>query len=102
MLEGKNGIERPVKPLYYWLGKVGGALRIPRPCHVQQNPAATAAFRSGLEQNLEKLQLPKDRPVNIWRRMKRGLGCTQGRRCGTLRGQRVLILIPQQQRYEWA
>ena len=54
------------KSLHYWLGKVGGALWVPRPCHVKQNPAATAAFRAELEQNLEKLKLAKDRPVKIW------------------------------------
>lgn len=41
-LQEKHGIERATKSLYYWLGKVGGALRVPRPCHVKQNPAATA------------------------------------------------------------
>ena len=42
-LQETHGIQRAAKSLYYWLGKVGGALRVPRPCHVQQNPAATAA-----------------------------------------------------------
>src|ERR1039457_1780298 len=65
-LKEKHGIQRATKSLYYWLGKVGGALRVPRPCHVQQDPAALAAFRDELEQNLEKLDLPKHRPVKIW------------------------------------
>ena len=64
-LKEAHGIERAAKSLYYWLGKVGGALRVPRPCHVKQDPAATAAFRADLEQNLEKLNLPKDRAVKI-------------------------------------
>ncbi len=49
-IQEKHGIKRAAKSLYYWLGKVGGALRVPRPCHVQQNPAATAAFRAFLQQ----------------------------------------------------
>ena len=64
-LKAKHGLERAPKSLYYWLEKAGGALRVPRPCHVKQDPAA-AAFRAELEQNLEKLHLPEDRPVKIW------------------------------------
>jgi len=99
-LKEAHGIERATKSLYYWLGKVGGALRVPRPCHVKQDPAATAAFRAELEQNLENLHLPKDRAVKIWVADESRFGLhTQSRRCWALRGQRVVI--PQQQRYEW-
>jgi transposase len=99
-LQAKHGIKRAAKSMYYWLGKVGGALRVPRPCHVQQNPAATAAFRAELEANLEKLELPKDRPVKIWVADEARFGLhTQSRRCWALRGQRVVLA--QEQRYEW-
>jgi len=99
-LKEVHGIERAAKSLYYWLGKVGGALRVPRPCHVKQDPAAAAAFRAELEQRLEQLALPKDKPVKIWVADEARFGLhTQSRRCWALRGQRVVI--PQQQRYEW-
>jgi transposase len=99
-LQETHGIKRATKSLYYWLGKVGGALRVPRPCHVQQNPAAKAAFRAELEQNLEKLNLPKDRAVKIWVADEARFGLhTQSRRCWALRGQRVVLA--QEQRYEW-
>lgn len=99
-LQEKHGIQRAAKSMYYWLGKAGGALRVPRPCHVKQDPAAVAAFRAGLEQNLEKLNLPKERPVKIWVADEARFGLhTQSRRCWALRGQRVVI--PQEQRYEW-
>ena len=99
-LQQDHGLERAAKSLYYWLGKVGGALRVPRPCHVQQDPAATAAFRAGLEQNLEKLNLPKDRAVKIWVADESRFGLhTQSRRCWALRGQRVVLA--REQRYEW-
>lgn len=95
-----HGIRRAVKSIYRWLGKVGGALRVPRPCHVKQDPAATAAFRAGLEQRLAGLGLPEDRPVKVWVADEARFGLhTQSRRCWALRGQRVVI--PQQQRYEW-
>ena len=99
-LKETHGIQRAAKSLYYWLGKVGGALRVPRPCHVKQNPAAMAAFRDGLEQNLEKLNLPKNRAVKIWAADEARFGLhTQSRRCWALRGQRVVLA--QEQRYEW-
>ncbi len=99
-LKETHGIQRATKSLYYWLGKVGGALRVPRPCHVQQNPAARAAFRAELEQNLEKLNLPKDRAVKIWVADEARFGLhTQSRRCWALRGHRVVLA--QEQRYEW-
>ena len=91
-LQETHGIQRAVKSLYYWLGKVGGALRVPRPCHVHQDPAATAAFRTGLEENLEKLNLPKDRPVKIWVADESRFGLhTHSRRCWAWRGQRVVL-----------
>ena len=99
-LKETHGIERAAKSLYYWLGKVGGALRVPRPCHVKQDPAATAAFRAELETNLEKLNLPKDRAVKIWVADESRFGLhTQSRRCWALRGQRVVLA--REQRYEW-
>lgn len=99
-LKETHDIKRVAKSLYYWLGKVGGALRVPRPCHIQQNPVATAAFRDELEQNLEKLNLPKERAVKIWVADESRFGLhTQSRRCWALRGQRVVLV--QEQRYEW-
>jgi transposase len=99
-LKEAHGIERAAKSLYYWLGKVGGALRVPRPCHVKQNPVATAAFRAELEQKLAELHLPKDRAVKIWAADESRFGLhTQSRRCWALRGQRVVRA--QEQRYEW-
>lgn len=99
-LKEAHGIQRAAKSLYYWLGKVGGALRVPRPCHVQQDPAATAAFRAELEASLEKLNLPKERAVKIWVADESRFGLhTQSRRCWALRGHRVIRA--QAQRYEW-
>lgn len=99
-LKEAHGIERAAKSLYYWLGKVGGALRVPRPCHVKQDPVATAAFRTELEANLEKLNLPKNRAVKIWVADESRFGLhTQSRRCWALRGQRVVLA--REQRYEW-
>ncbi len=99
-LQEMHGIKRAAKSIYRWLGKANGARRVPRPAHVLQNPSAAAAFRAELEQRLEQLALPKDKPVKIWVADESRFGLhTQSRRCWALRGQRVVI--PQQQRYEW-
>ena len=99
-LKEAHDIKRAVKSIYRWLGKANGALRVPRPAHVAQNPPASAAFRAELAPRLEKLALPKDKPVKIWVADESRFGLhTQSRRCWALRGQRVVI--PQQQRYEW-
>jgi transposase len=99
-LKEAHGIKRATKSIYRWLGKANGALRVPRPAHVMQNPQASAAFGGELEQRLEKLALPKDKPVRIWVADESRFGLhTQSRRCWALRGQRVVI--PQQQCYEW-
>ena len=77
-----HGIQRAAKSLYRWLGKAGGALRVPRPAHGLQNPPAATAFRAELEERLEKLALPKDRPVKIWVADEGRFGLhTQSRRC---------------------
>jgi transposase len=99
-LQEAHGIKRAVKSIYRWLGKANGALRVRRPAHILQNPPAAAAFRAELEQKLEQLALPKDKPVKIWVADESRFGLhTQSRRCWALRGQRVVI--PQQPRYEW-
>jgi transposase len=86
-LEAEHGIKRVAKSMYRWLGKAGGALRVPRPCHVQQNPQATAAFRAELETRLEKLALPKHKPVKIWVVDESRFGLhTQSRRCWACAG----------------
>ncbi|HTH48432.1 MAG TPA: winged helix-turn-helix domain-containing protein [Candidatus Limnocylindria bacterium] len=91
-LQEAHGIKRAAQSLYRWLGKAGGALRVPRPCHVKQDPAATAAFRARLEQRLEALGLPKERPFKVWVADAARFGLhTQSRRCWALRGQRVVI-----------
>jgi transposase len=45
-LQETHGIKRAVKSIYRWLGKANGALRVPRPAHVLQNPPAAAASRA--------------------------------------------------------
>lgn len=95
-----HGIKRAAGSLYYWLGKVGGTLKVPRPAHTEQNPAAQAEFKAHLLEKLQALALPADRPVKIWVADECRVGLhTITRRCWGLRGQRVVA--PKQQCYQW-
>jgi transposase len=99
-LKAAHGIERAAKSLYYWLGKAGGALRVPRPSHVKKDPLASAAFREGLEQRLDALGLPKERRVKVWVADESRFGLhVHSRRCWGLRGERVVV--PRQHCYQW-
>jgi transposase len=42
-LQEAHGIKRAAKSMYRWLGKANGALRVPRPAHVLQNPPPPSA-----------------------------------------------------------
>ena len=99
-LEQTHGIRRAANSLYYWLGKVGGALQVPRPAHVKQDSAARAEFRAHLLDKLQALPLPAGRPVKVWMADECRVGLhTLSRRCWGLRGHRVVV--PRQHRYEW-
>ena len=88
------------RSVYYWLGKLRGVLRVPRPVHVKRDPAAASAFREQFVQKLVDLQLPAGRPVKVWVMDEARFGLhSQTRRCWGLRG--VPGVVPRQHRYEW-
>jgi len=99
-LKEKHNITRASQTMYYWLGKLAGALRVPRPVHTKRDPQQVAAFREHLLENLRALQIPKGQPVRVWVADE----CRQGlhtivRRCWAQRGKRVVV--PRQLKYEW-
>jgi transposase len=99
-LRQAHGVKLALSSLYNKLGKAGARLRVPRPSHVQKNPAAAAEFRDTLPAKLTALALPKDRPVRLWVQdeMRYGLhGFT--RRVWGLPGHRPVA--PTQQIYQW-
>jgi transposase len=99
-LQQAHGVKLALSSLYNKLGKAGARLRVPRPSHVQKNPAAAAEFRDTLPAKLTALDLPKDRPVRLWVQdeMRYGLhGFT--RRVWGLPGHRPVA--PTQQVYQW-
>lgn len=88
------------RSVYYWLGKLRGVLRVPRPMHVKRDPAAAQAFREQLGAKLVDLRLPAGGPVKVWVMDEARFGLhSQTRRCWGLRG--VPVVVPRQHRYEW-
>lgn len=60
-----HGIQRAAGSLYYWLGKAGGTLPVPRPAHTGQDPAAPAEFSAHLLQKRQALPLTPGQPVKV-------------------------------------
>ena len=95
-----QGIRRVAGSMYYWLGKVGGALKVPRPAHVKQDPAARAEFQAHLLEKRQGLDLPPGRPVKVGGADECRVGLpTFTRHCWSLRGHRGVV--PRQHCYEW-
>ena len=96
-----QGIKRVAGSMYYWLGKVGGALKVPAPRARETRPAAARAeFKAHLWEKLQGLDLPRGRPVKVWVADECRVGLHSfTRRCWSLRGQRVVV--PRQHCYEW-
>lgn len=47
-LRERHGVSLQLAGVYYWLGKLGGVLKVPRKTHAQQDAAQTDAFRRTL------------------------------------------------------
>jgi transposase len=85
---------------YYWLGKSGGALKVPRPVHVKKDEAAAAEFQAHLFEKLGQLDLPAGSRVKVWVQDEARIGLHDPqRRCWGLRG--VRVVKPRQQEYQW-
>jgi transposase len=99
-LKETHGIQRAPTTIYYWLGKCGGALKVPRPRHVKKQEGAAEAFKAHLSEKLEALDLPAGRRVKVWVMDECRLGLhTVTRRCWAMRG--VRPVVPRQHRYQW-
>lgn len=99
-LAATHGIKRAAQSMYYWLGKVGGTLQVPRPAHDKGDPAQRAEFREHLVEKLVGLDVPAGRRVKVWVADECRIGLhTFTRRCWGLRGHRVVV--PRQHVYQW-
>jgi transposase len=86
--------------VYYWLGKLGGVLKVPRKTHAQKDAAQAAEFQRTLCAKLKTLNVAGGKRVRIWVADEHRYGLIPVvRKCWTLRGLRPTA--PYQTKYEW-
>ena len=99
-LRQRHASRLTVKGVYYWLGKLGGVLKVPRKTHVQRDAVRSAKFQRTLCAQLKSLNVAGGRRVRVWVADEHRYGLIPVvRRCWTLRG--VRPVAPYRTRYEW-
>lgn len=99
-LRETHGLEVHYNRIWYWAKKLGGVLRVPRPRHSKNDPAAAEEFRKELSSQLEALGLERGTRARVWVMDEARFGLhTLMRKVWCLRGCRPVIA--RQTRYEW-
>ncbi len=99
-LEQSHNTRLSEKGVYYWLGKLGGVLKVPRKTHAHKDVAASVAFQQTLCEQLKNLNVAGGKPVRVWVVDEHRYGLIPVvRRCWTLRG--VRPVAPYQTKYQW-
>jgi len=99
-LRSQHRVKLGLKGVYYWLGKLGGVLKVPRKAHAKQDAAKAAEFQQKLCDKLKNLNVAGGKPVRIWVADEHRYGLIPVvRKCWTLRGERPIV--PYQTKYEW-
>lgn len=89
-----------LKGVYYWLGKLGGVLKVPRKTHAHKDAAASAEFQRTLCARLKSLNVAGGSRVRVWVADEHRYGLIPVvRRCWSLRGLRPTVAY--QTKYEW-
>jgi len=100
-LRQRHATQLTVKGVYYWLGKLGGVLKVPRKTHTHKDAAQSAAFQRTLCARLKNLNVAGGKRVRVWVADEHRYGLIPVvRRCWTLRG--VRPTAPYQTKYEWS
>jgi len=99
-LEQEHGIKMKLSGAYYYLGKAGGVLKVPRKTHAKKDAAQAELFKQELAARLAALPLEPQRPVRVWVADEHRFGLISVlRRCWALRG--VRVTAPYQTKYQW-
>lgn len=99
-LQEERGINLKLGGVYYWLHRIKGSWKMPRPKHKDQNPESVGEFMKEIVSRLEALDVPSDRDVHVWIEDEHRYGLISVlRRCWTIRGHRVTA--PRQMKYQW-
>jgi transposase len=88
-LKSRHQVKLGLKGVYYWLGKLGGVLKVPRKSHAKKDAAKAAEFQQELCAKLKNLNVAGGKPVRLWVIDEHRYGLIPVvRKCWTLRGQR--------------
>ena len=99
-LRQEHGVGLKLPGVYYWLGKLGGVLKVPRKTHAQKDAAQAEAFQRTLCEQLASLNVAGGRAVRLWVADEHRYGLIPVvRKCWTLRG--VRPTVPYRTQYEW-
>jgi len=99
-LQQRHEKKLTLKGVYYWLGKLGGVLKVPRKTHAQKDAAAGARFQQTLCARLKSLNVGGGKRVRLWVADEHRYGLIPVvRKCWTLRGLRPKA--PYQTKYQW-
>jgi transposase len=99
-LASEHDIELSLRGVYYYLGKAGGVLKVPRKTHAKKDAALGQAFKEDLASQLAALPLEPKRPVRVWMADEHRFGLISVvRRCWSLRG--VRPCAPYHTKYQW-
>ncbi|HOW65769.1 MAG TPA: IS630 family transposase [Candidatus Paceibacterota bacterium] len=96
----RHAVPLKLTGVYYWLGKLGGVLKVPRKTHAHQDAAQAAQFQRTLCERLRNLNVAGGKRVRLWVADEHRYGLIPVvRKCWTLRGLRPTA--PYQTKYEW-
>jgi transposase len=99
-LRQQHQIKLGLTGVHYWLGKLGGVLKVPRKAHAKKNAEQVAEFQQQLCAKLKSLTIPSGRKVRLWVIDEHRYGLIPVvRKCWTLRGLRPVA--PYQTKYQW-
>ncbi len=99
-LKAEHGIDLQMGGVYYYLGKAGGVLKVPRKTYAERDPVQAATFTEELGAKLAELPLDSNRPVRVWMADEHRFGLISVvRRCWSLRG--VRPYAPYHTKYQW-
>jgi transposase len=99
-LRTQHQVKVGLKGVYYWLGKLGGVLKVPRKTHAKKDARQAAEFQQTLCDKLKSLSVAGGKAVRIWVMDEHRYGLIPVvRKCWTLRGERPTA--PYQTKYEW-
>jgi transposase len=99
-LRQQGGCDLALSTIYYWLGKAGGVLKMPRKTHLKKDAVAVEAFRREAADRLTALVEDPQRKVRLWVADEHRYGLLPViRRCWSLKG--VRVHAPYVTKYQW-